>query len=380
MPLQNRFDGLPISEPARETVQTPRGVPSFPPQLVRSRRQPLIPRPTAREVQPRQVRTQPHGSSYFLPAKIAGKPATFLLDSGYTTNLLSRQFFDTLSTKVRNGLEPYEGEYGTLADGSCIPFYGISELTERVRDQAVQETFIVGQLKEDAILRMPFLQRHGCRNNFSKSAMLMGDRELTCVDKFGRPLAGGVQVVRNCTIPGRSRDTIHCRVNNSHIPGLGVVEGAHTRIQLAGSLNRLIEQGEILVQCVNPFSEPVKLPPGSMLGHFHSVQEEDIGPSLGDVTEGPPQHPPKGQGTVPPHVQELYETACDGCASNGERQVMAKLLRGYNDVSYRGDHDIGLTRAIRHEVPLVAGAVFTRQPKRRLGPKKERRDRGPPAV
>jgi len=71
-------------------------------------------------------------------------------------------------------LEPYEGEYGTLADGSCIPFYGIIELTGRVRDQTIQETFIVGQLNEDVILGMPFL-RHGCRIDFSKSAMLMGD-------------------------------------------------------------------------------------------------------------------------------------------------------------------------------------------------------------
>jgi len=203
-------------------------------------------------VQPQRVQTQPHGNSYFLPGKIAGKPATFLLDSGCTTNLISRQLFDTLSTKVRNELEPYDGEYGTLADWLCIPFYGIIELTGCARDQAIQETFIAGQLKEDAILRMPFLKRHGCRIDFSKSAMLMGDRELTSVDKFGRPLAGGVQVVWNCTIPSRSRATIHCRVNNSQISGLGVVEGARKRIQLASSLNRLTERREILVQCVNP--------------------------------------------------------------------------------------------------------------------------------
>jgi len=77
---------------------------------------------------------QPHGSSYFLPGKIAGKPANFLLDSGCTTNLLIRQFFDTLSAKVRNGLEPYEVDHGTIADGSCIPFYGIIELTGHVRN------------------------------------------------------------------------------------------------------------------------------------------------------------------------------------------------------------------------------------------------------
>jgi len=70
----------------------------------------------------------------------------------------------------------------------------------------------------------------------------MASKELTCVDKSGHPLVGGVQVVRSCTIPGRSRATIHCRVNNSEISGLGMVEGAHERIRLASSLNRLTER------------------------------------------------------------------------------------------------------------------------------------------
>jgi len=48
----------------------------------------------------------------------------------------------------------------------------------------------------------------------------MAGKELTCVDKSGRPVAGSVQVVRNCTIPGRSRATIHCRVNNSQLSEL----------------------------------------------------------------------------------------------------------------------------------------------------------------
>jgi len=88
---------------------------------------------------------------------------------------------------------------------SCIPFCGIIELTGRVRDQNIQETFIVRQLNEDAILGMPFLQRHGCHIDFSKSVMVMGHKELTCVDKFGCPLVRGIQVVQSCTIPDRYR-------------------------------------------------------------------------------------------------------------------------------------------------------------------------------
>jgi len=51
---------------------------------------------------------------------------------------------------------------------------------------------------------------------------------------------------------------------------------------------------------------------------------------------------------------------------------MAKLLCEYNDVFSSGDHDVGLTRAVRHEIPLAAGTVPIRQLTRRLGPEKEK--------
>jgi len=122
------------------------------------------------------------GSSYFLPGKLASKAATFLLDTGCTTNFLSWRLFDTLSARDHVNLEPYEGEHGTLADGSCILFYGVIELAGRVRDQVISETFIVSQLKEDAILGMPFLKRDKCHFNFNKSAVVIARRDLACVD------------------------------------------------------------------------------------------------------------------------------------------------------------------------------------------------------
>jgi len=108
-----------------------------------------------------------------------------------------------------------------LADGSCIPFYSVITLPGRVRDQVVHETFIVSQLKEDANLGMPFLEKRQCCMDFQKSAVVMAGKELVCVDKFGRPLVGGVQVVRDCTVSGKSQATLRCRVNCREIAGLG---------------------------------------------------------------------------------------------------------------------------------------------------------------
>jgi len=227
LPLTNRFDRLPEVEPAGGVYQDMGG--EQPISLGQNARRRRPRKPRAERPQPYLaetehaggVRVQPHGDSYFLPGKVAGKAVTFLLDSGCAINLLSRRVFDALPLKERRGIEPYTREHGTLADGSCFPFYGITELTGHVRDQVIQETFVISQLEEDARLGMPFLKRHGCYIDFSKSAMLMAGKELTCVNKSRRLLVGGVQVVRNCMIPGRSQATIHCRVNSSQISGLG---------------------------------------------------------------------------------------------------------------------------------------------------------------
>jgi len=102
----------------------------------------------------------------------------------------------------------------------------VIELTGRVRDQLISKAFIVNQLKENAILGMPFLKRHKCHVDFSKSAVMMAGRELACVSRFGNLLVERVQVVRRCAVPGHSRATVHCRVNCRKISDLGVVEGA----------------------------------------------------------------------------------------------------------------------------------------------------------
>jgi len=193
----------------------------------------------------RSVSAQLHGSSYLLPGKLAGKAATFLLDTGCTTHLLSRRLFDTPNARDWVNLEPYEGEHDTLVDGSCIPFYGVIELTGRVCDQVISETFIVSQLKKDVILGMPFCVK--CHIDFSKSAVMMAGHELACVDKFSRPLVAGVQVVRRYTVPGGSLATVCCRVNCREIYNLGVIEEALGGVQLANSLNRLDKWGEFLV-------------------------------------------------------------------------------------------------------------------------------------
>jgi len=90
--------------------------------------------------------------------------------------------------------------------------------------------------------------------------------------------------------------------------------------------------GGFLVQCVNPFTEPVELPAGSLVRKFHSVQEEDVGPALETANEARRVPTRDGRGPVPEHLVDLYGDACNGCESKRERLVVVQLLSEYKDV------------------------------------------------
>jgi len=192
---------------------------------------------------------------------------------------------------------------------------------------------------------------------------MLAGRELACVDRFGRPLVGRVQVLRCCTIPGYSQAAVCCRVNCRKISNLRVVEGTLGGVQLANSLNRLDENGEFLVQWMNRFTEPVELPAGLLVRKFYYVQEEDVGSAMETAEETHGLPTTNGRGPVPEYLVELYENASDSCESNRECQVVVQLLSEYKDVFSCGNHEMGLTKAVCQEILLAAGkGQFGSQP------------------
>ena len=83
---------------------------------------------------PKEVRVQvlekPYTTSYFLPGKLEGRPVQFLVDTGCTTNLLSKQVFDRLPERVRNCLE----ESGRWYAITLLRYIEVATPSERHKD------------------------------------------------------------------------------------------------------------------------------------------------------------------------------------------------------------------------------------------------------
>ena len=150
--------------------------------------------------QAQQIFDRPHQASYFIPGKVEGRPAQFLLDTGCTTNLLGKHVYDRLPEKIRSQRKEY-ATHGLLADGTRLPFYGILQLNIRLRQVKTQEVFIISQINEDAILGMPFLVDRQCKMDFRRPVLLLDGHEVKCTDRQGRMLANQIQAVRREVLP-----------------------------------------------------------------------------------------------------------------------------------------------------------------------------------
>ena len=136
--------------PGTPGTGSPSPVPQGTPSLKQERSAAETECPAARIVR------RPYGASYFLPGKLAGHPVHFLIDTGCTTNLLGKHVFDRLPPYVRSQMEECDS-HGVMADGTRLPFYGVIRASLQLREAKAEDSFVISQISEDAILGMPFL-------------------------------------------------------------------------------------------------------------------------------------------------------------------------------------------------------------------------------
>ena len=140
---------------------------------------------------------------------------------------------------------------------------------------------------------------------------------------------------------------------------------------IAASLSQPDDKGRVLLRCINPTEQPIHLAAGTVVGEWNSVEENDVqvvGDEFGDNTEAKIG---SGLSQVPGHLQALYEEVCQGVKDAGQREGVAQLLNQYQDVFSQGEHDIGLTDLVQHQIPTLPGEGPVKQPPHRLGPEKE---------
>ena len=73
-----------------------------------------------------------------------------------------------------------------MANETELKFYGILQVSGYLRNVKFEENFVVSQIREDAILGMPFLMARDCTMSFERSVVTLEGRELPYTDGYGQ--------------------------------------------------------------------------------------------------------------------------------------------------------------------------------------------------
>ena len=359
------------------------------PRRRKRRKRPVKPEPESTPVTSSQASPhdchpwRPYSTCYFIPGRVQGLAVQYLIDTGCTTNLLSKHVFDRLPQAIRATLQKDSGPHGTMADGTTLELYGVIELPCRLRDKALTVTFVVSRLGEDAILGMPFLVDHDCEMEFGRPVLKMRGQALKCTDKRGNNLTSNVQVMKSTRIPARTELTVVCRLTHRNAATIGVVEGSREDLPVAACVSKPDGQGQVLLRCMNVSATPLELKSGEVVASYTGLESSDIYSAWDAKTSlmetrvdlvaamQAEKHSVSSNPLIPTHLQDLYKQAAQNCTLPEQQKQICQLLREFGDVFSKGDDDMGLTHLTKHEIPVHRDARPLRQPARRLGPEKE---------
>ena len=303
---------------------------------------------------------------------------------------MSKVAFDRLAKRFQEALVAYDS-HGILADGSTLPIYGKVRLHGSMGGIDFNAEFLVGKIRDDVILGIPFLEDNGCRLTFGQGSIELKGKVVPCTDRSGRYLSAKVHVVASVSVPPDSEKLVICRINVVPSSTTGIVDGLQSwgdqGVLLASSLCEMNRSSEIPVRVLNASASEVHIKSGSLIGTFESIQADQVlegvplaapgasnhqpHPGTSSTPEVNAMHESHSDLTVPSHLTRLFEQACEVCTSDGQKASIAMLLRTYSDVFSKEDSDVGLTHLVQHSIPMKPGATPIKQAPRRLGHFKE---------
>ena len=127
--VENRFSVLEEegAGPSKPEVEDPDPRSGSPPPKKAKTRKKTNKSPPAKEREKKEegpeikLLERPHKPTWFLPGRVGREPVQILMDTGCTTNLMSKAVFDRLDKTTRESVEPCE-TFGTLADGGSSDY------------------------------------------------------------------------------------------------------------------------------------------------------------------------------------------------------------------------------------------------------------------
>lgn len=298
---------------------------------------------------------------FYISEFLNGLPIDFLIDSGSTSTIISSKTYELLPENSKLELARSDLVLKGV-NGVQLQTLGMATFEITFKDQKEQQTAIICDIEQPAILGQDFLIRNVNRIDYRKMEIKVGNNSLPCWVKGEAEAVCAVHVAEFTTIPPLTGKLVQVSIPNSgHLSPIGLIDRNRifrSQIMVTPGLIDVCKKNPV-IQILNISSEEVKIQPNLRLTTCESVNLNSYQTSqcYAVTTKEEPD-------LVPSYLQELYTKSSVNLSSD-EKSKLAELLIQFQDIYSKSSDYLGRTTQVLHKIN-TGTAHPIRQPCRRL--------------
>ena len=299
----------------------------------------------------------------FLIAVLGNNPIPMLIDTGASCCVMSRSIYESIPKDIRPTLTYRKCGIRSVS-GELMKCHGVTTLGIKFNETEVPVEFHVAEVCDKVILGMSFLTDFGVKIDAKNGTLSIGDDYAPCMVLDGNPSPKRVYLTSEFTVPAGSEMILpgkaHYAKNKttSNTTASMIFEpkpsffGKHGLV--ACSTTTMNNSKTVPIRVFNPTDKDVTVSPdknGMRCGYLTPTKDvteviskadivAQVGIDLGSVCS---------EGTLPDHLKQVFEEACENLTAEEQLAVKEKLIQ-YQDVFSKGENDLGRTHLTEHKI------------------------------
>ena len=352
-----------------------------------------------------------------VPIKIGDIDCSAVVDTGAEVSVLNKDIYEKIPKNSRPQLEKARRRLVVAEAGKEMTVCGMIKVNITVGEFTFMWPVYVAPIRDDLLLGWDIIYHH--------KFAIDPDRGFRVKDKWlnlevtpqKRNLAS-IEVKRSITVPANSEFVVSCKCKDT-LEGDYLFEPVELSRVTAAKAMVTPHKNSVPVRLINPTNSPKRISKNTVLGHLQepldihhtsfTLNNDEVSDisisriqtdsvlsselpegdhiyrkqinSTNKMDQAPPKMPDvilssineineseKSNETdpfsVPEHLKALYEDSIRNLKTDKEKQMLAEVLRQYEDAFAKSPTDLGRCSVLKHKID-TAGAAPIRQPMRR---------------
>ena len=310
------------------------------------------------------------GDGFYIHGQVENINVDWLVDTGCTITILSKERFLALKEEDRPTLVPYSRELRSV-DDSAIEVLGATIFNVGIGNKWFQHSCIVADIANDGLFGVDFMKEHGVVIDFAQNQVTCDGNHLQTRFKQHNKRVCRVSLGETTVIPPSSRVILQGKTSKPLANGLWIIEPlTHSpgyQTILTAKVLTTACGSSIPVELMNPTETEIKLEKFTNLGIASRIQENDLICSL-DIQvsekESKPETKRHKKCRLPSELNDLVDEIEENISVK-DRKKIERLLQDNLEVFGTKEKPFGRTDLVKHDI-VVENSSPIKQPMRRI--------------